>query len=150
MFKSHSSLLTLSLFILSFFVLFISCNGENEYHQTTVVRPSSLLQLIDGEGGEDSLVFITTESFTLTSTVSSNSAGDGEWCTYPDAFNEYNSKGANTIVEFHVPLHFTPNTTKHQRTVTFAINAGKYSASAMFMQDTIHVESAHPDSLLAD
>lgn len=121
-----------------------ACSPESEHHQTTVLRPNTLVQYVDGEGGQDSLVFLTTESFTLTSSVNSESAADGEWCTFPDAFRNYDSQGSNIIVEFHVPLFFTRNATKRQRTVTFNIGAGKYSVSAMFIQDTIHAEPISP------
>ena len=87
------------------------------------------------------MVFVTTESFTLTTTLEASDTTGGRWFSYPDFFNSYESTTANTIVEFTMPITFTPNTTNKQRTVMFTINAGEYTASCVFVQDTIHPQA---------
>ena len=115
---------------------FTACNKDNEYHQTYVLRPAEGAILVSGEASIDSLVFTTTESFTLSTTVSPGNISN-DWYAYPDDFNSFTNTYENAIIEFHVPIQFKRNETKQQRSVIFNINAGDYSVQAIFIQDTL-------------
>ena len=114
-----------------------ACNKESEYHQTYISHPEEGAILVSGEGGLDSLCFLTTESFTLSTSV--NSPSDNfAWYTYPEAYSDFTNKAANTLYSFAVPITFERNTSDHQRSVVFHIHAGDYSVECIFVQDTIH------------
>ena len=112
-----------------------ACNKDSEFHQTYIERPSDALLLVSGEAGTDSLVFYTTESFTMTTTVTTNGMTN-DWYEYPDEFNTFNNTLNGAIIKFSIPITFKRNTTGQRRTVVFSINAGKYSASVAYVQDT--------------
>ena len=118
-----------------------ACNKEPEFHQTYVERPADALLLVSGEGGLDSLVFTTTESFTMTATVTTPGMSN-DWYEYPDEFNSFTNNYNSTLIRFSVPITFKRNDTGKRRTVVFNIGAGQYAASVAFVQDTIIAKPA--------
>jgi hypothetical protein len=118
-----------------------ACNKEPEFHQTYVERPADALLLVSGEGCKDSLVFMTTESFTMTTTVTTPGMSN-DWYEYPDEFNSFTNNYNSTLVRFCVPVTFKRNDSGKRRTVVFNIAAGDYAASVAFVQDTIIAKPA--------
>lgn len=113
------------------------CHKDDEFRSASIARPESGLLLVSGEGGLDSLVLITTESFTITTTVPT--AGEtNTWYSFPDEFTSFTNNMNHAIIQFNIPITFQRNESDHQRTVVFNVNAGDYSVACAFVQDTLH------------
>lgn len=111
--------------------LFTSCNKENEYHQTSIPAPYSLIY---ADATVDSMAYITTEPHSLS--VESNSS----WCevdkTFIQSINEQ-IRANEGIYQLMAFFNTKPNTTGKMRSAIFHvrdINEGKYNASGLIVQ----------------
>ena len=106
----------------------VACSKGNETHNSTIVRPSPNSTLwVWADQKWDSIAFVTTESYTLTSTES--------WCTIPEGREAVHNPYSNTFVSYLVPIQFIEaNTTGEGRYVQINVNAGDYSIVASIYQ----------------
>ena len=119
----------------SFFILLASvlllgaCGKGNENHYTDIIYPSTRYRMVMADQTADSLVFASTDSWTLSNT--------GEaWCSYPKEFASFTNKYTNTWVVTSVQLTFTPNTTGKLRSALIKIDGGESSNAAYYSQVT--------------
>jgi hypothetical protein len=105
--------------------MIISC-GKNESHYTEVYYPTNRSLLVMADQTADSLIFASTDSWTLTS--------NADWCTFDSEYKSYTNKYENTWVQFSVPLTFTPNRTGKVRDAVVLIDGGQSTNAAYYVQ----------------
>lgn len=103
-----------------------SCDKGNEYHSTAIYYPSSGRAMVYADQTADSLQFVSTESWQLTSNAS--------WCTIPSAYSKFTNPVANALVEFSCPINFEPNQTGDWRLAIVTIGAGEYTTQTGYYQ----------------
>lgn len=118
--KKFLILLPLAIFI------FVAC-GDNETHYTEVLYPSSRTRIVMADQMRDSIVFMSTDSWALTSSAP-------DWCSFNPSDASFTNKYANTWVSFWVPLTFTPNTTGKLRQAYIYIDGGESTNGAYYFQ----------------
>ncbi len=106
---------------------FVGCKNEVENHQTWLVRPSSGTSVMTyADQKLDSICFMTTESYTLTSSV--------DWCKIPEGFKSLKNPYTNTLVISSVPVQLEANTTGEGRMALINIAAGENTITATVYQ----------------
>lgn len=114
------------LFLLSVAATVVISCGKNESHYTDVLYPTNRSLLVMADQTADSLVFASTDSWTLTS--------NADWCTFDSEYKSFTNKFENTWVQFSVPLTFTPNRTGKVRDAVVLIDGGESTNAAYYLQ----------------
>ena len=88
-------------------LLFIACGKGQEFHYTEIIHPSSNTRSIVlwADQTRDSLVFASSDSWTLTSS-------DPSWCSFDQEDAKFENKYNNAMITQKILLTFTPNTTQ--------------------------------------
>lgn len=107
--------------------LLTACGDGNESHYTDIIYPSARNLVVFADQTTDSLVFASTDSWTLTSS-------DPSWCTFDESYASFSNPYNNTWVEQKVVLNFTPNTTGSVRESVLKIDGGESSNAAYIAQ----------------
>ena len=106
--------------------LSIACNEESEYHSTSIYYPHSGRAMVYADQPYDSLWFVTTESWTVTSNV--------PWCTIQESIADVNNPYSNTLIEVCGAVFFEPNQTGDWRSAIITVGGGDYVAQVAYFQ----------------
>ncbi len=118
--------LKLMLPVLALVALVAACGKGNEYHQTRFLRPGESALYVFADQQRDSVSFVSTESYVLSSNVS--------WCEVANGYESLNIPYSNALVDCYAWLEFEANTTGEQRGGILHLGAGDYSIDAYFVQ----------------
>lgn len=109
-----------NLFILFAVLLFVACNKTNEYHLTQCTYPGVDQAILFADQTQDSIVFYSTETWTLTSNAS--------WLQIDDSCGGVFDKPIpGYIIHFPIKLKVDINTTGAPRTALLTLRDGYYS-----------------------
>ena len=104
-----------------------ACGKGNESHYTDILYPSTRYRLVMADQTSDSLVFASTDSWTLTNSAEA-------WCSFPKEYASFTNKLSNTWVVTSVPLTFQVNTTGKLRSALLKIDGGESTNAAYYSQ----------------
>ena len=108
-------------------LLLMGCNKNTSSHYTEIGYPSSHFALVLADQKTDSIVFSSTDSWTLSWT-------DHDWCSIDPEDTQFTNKYGNAWVVQRIILTFQPNTTGKARQTTVKIDGGESSNFAMYGQ----------------
>ena len=103
-----------------------ACNKEPENHLMRIEYPTTGMALIYADQTEDSVSFVTTESWRIISTQ--------PWCYVAEGRNAFTNPYEGYFVLFTVPVQFSPNTTSSYRTALLNVEGGEYTSTACYVQ----------------
>lgn len=120
-------------------LVFVGCNTETGNHYAQFVYPNSQVnpyyygyKPIYADQFLDSIIFATTEAWTLKLNYSDS---EGGWCKIDDELMASNFKmEKNSIYYVGGPVRFTSNTTGKKRHILINLIAGDFTCSGGFIQ----------------
>lgn len=104
-----------------------ACGDGNESHYTDIIYPYTRSLVVFADQTTDSLVFASTDSWTLTSS-------DPSWCTFDEMYASFKNPYKNAWVTQKIILDFTPNTTGTVRESVLKIDGGESTNAAYYAQ----------------
>ena len=113
------------LFPLAALLLTAACNKETGTHMLSIEYPLGM-GVVFADQTEDSLSFVTTESWRIVSHQT--------WCSVPENMKSYHNPYSDMLVSFTLPLRFTPNTSGRYRIAEVEVYGGEYTGQVHFLQ----------------
>lgn len=132
-----------TIFIALAALLFFACGKGQEFHYTEIIHPSSNTRsiVIWADQTRDSIVFASSDSWTLTSS-------DPSWCSFDPEDAKFENKYDNAMITQKILLTFTPNTTGKLRSAVLRIDGGE-SANAAYYAQVPYLGITHPSRLVS-